>query len=281
MIKKWLSAIAKKLFNRRYLSQNDEARCIYNDACLKYRLGKFDEVVNMLISENDDLRLICFFYDLQVAAKYRLKNKNNFVFKDIKNKANEFLELIQKKKYNDAFNLYTETKSANQTDIKKDCAISFFKALQSALHKYEYNEAVDILKEINDIAKSILKYDELALLIEVWTFQCGITSPEETINFIFAAKQNFKYCLLVYPLIVHFFWMGLICADEMIKHLSDAIENGVHYAYLMRSFAHIADTGDSFAAQEDFEKFKSHFDDIEEYSAIPIVELQQLNCFPI
>ena len=62
MIKKWLSAIAKKLFNKRYLSQNNEARCIYNDACLKYRLGKFDEVVNMLISENDDLRLICFFY---------------------------------------------------------------------------------------------------------------------------------------------------------------------------------------------------------------------------
>lgn len=280
MLKKWFSAIINKFFKNRYLAQNNDARCVYNDACLKYRLGKFEEIVNMQISDNDDLRLIVFFYDLLAAAKYRLKNKDNPVFKDIKNKTNDFSVLIKNKKYYDAFNMYTKTKLSNLSDVKKDCAISFFKALQSALHEYEYTELVDMLKEINDAAKSVLRYDELTLLIEFWAFQCGITSPKETIDFLFAAQKDSKDCLLVYPLIIYLYWMGLLCADEMQKHLSDAIEEGVNYAYFMRSIAHIAYTGDRFDAQEDFENFKLHFDDVEEYNAIPIVELQQLGYFP-
>lgn len=261
----------KKIFGRK-----DKQDCIYvyNDNFLKYKLGKFDEVAQSKIVDCDNYLYAAYHYDLIKTAKYRVAQKGSPVLKTVSRNAEIFKGLVKSKKYQEAVAFYNDVKLSPEVDVKRDSVVAFFKAVMSCVTVYNPDQlndnAVDDCARLLDVAKETLGCDELTLFIQFYLFVMGGCSPEDCFNFLIKTYEEHSEYSLVYQLMFYAYVCALISFDELEKYLSDAIDKGINYVYLIRFMCR--------RKKEDLEKFKSSFGD-SDYSAIPLAELQIIQIY--
>lgn len=272
-------------FLKKLFGQDKKQDCIqvYNENLLKYKLGKYNEVADSKIIDCDNFLYAAYHYDLIKAAKYRLANKDNLALKTISQNAEIFKDLLKTKKYHEALSFYNDVKLSSEVDIKRDSVVAFFKAVMSCVTVYSpehlCNSAVEDCTELSEIANLTLGCDEFSAFIQVYLYVMGGCSPEDCFNFLIKTNEEHPEYLIVYQLLLYVFECGLLSNESMQKYLTDAIDKGINYAYLIRCLLYSkCINANSKQTKEDFEKFKSSFD-ASDYAAIPLAELQIIQIY--